>query len=430
MSKMEQRLFIAAAVVGFALTDAAHARAENTRVCVEISLQRSVKKETAPLKTESPPAVPAPDPPVTRPVVTPPETPAAPLPAAAAPKPAPALRPSADTEKGEVVTPGSEADVLPRELSDKLGRKDGLPLGQRPLAYMKRLIEHFVSHEKGFVAVETGCAQTIHVELYPLLDGWTAFARYSGTGREERVDRLLPSELTQFAERAATSLLYGKPISATINRENVLVSDSKEYAQRVGGSSHFILGVGTDLRIGHFGTVVQSATDPRSGSAVQRYRFFSPVEAFLGYRGRFESWGLEIDVMGGMGTASTSATKNPGGGHVDLSGDAAVQLHFLHYTDPRGLTSFYVGAGSTFELLVFNAITPVGQRESSNRSYLVGGGVDVDLVLGWEFMRASTAQFFLQAEAKLPAYVLSSENSSGELHTWFPAVGFKLGVMF
>lgn len=427
MSKVEQRLFVAAAVVGFSLTDAAQALAANTRVCVEITLQRSVKKETAPLKPEPPPEAPAPAPPATWPV-TPPETPAAPRPASARPKPAPA--PATTTESGEVITPGSEGDVLPRELSNKLGQKDGLPLGQRPLAYMKRLIEHFVSHEKGFVAVETGCAQTIHVELYPLIDGWTAFARYSGTGREERVDRLLPGELTQFSERAATSLLYGKPISATINRENVLVSDSKQYAQRVGGSSHFILGVGTDLRIGHFGTAVQSATDPGNGNSVDRYRFFSPVEAFLGYRGRFEGWGLEIDVMGGMGTALKSAAKNPGGGHVDLSGNGAVQIHFLHYTDPRGLTSFYGGAGSTFELLVFNAITPAGQRQSGNRSYLVGGGIDVDLVLGWEFMRASTAQFFLQAEAKLPAYLLSNENISGEIHTWFPAMGFKLGVMF
>lgn len=427
MSKVEQRLFVVAAVVGFSLTDASYALAANTRVCVEISLQRSVKKETAPLKPEAPPA---PDAPQGTGPATPPEAPEAPSSASARPGFTPAFRPVTDAERGEVVTPGSEADALPRELSDKLGQRDGIPLGQRPLAYMKRLIEHFVSHEKGFVAVQTGCAQTIHVELYPLTDGWTAFARYSGTGREERVDRLLPSELTQFSERAATSLLYGKPISATINRENVLVSDSKAYAQRVSGSSHFIMGIGTDLRIGHFGTAIQSETDPRNGSAVERYRFFSPVEAFLGYRGRFESWGLEIDVMGGMGTASKSAAKNPGGGHVDLSGNGAVQLHFLHYTDPRGLTSFYVGAGSTFEVLVFNAVTPEGKRQSSNRSYLVGGGIDVDLVLGWEFMRASTAQFFLQAEAKLPAYVLSNENISGEIHTWFPAVGFKLGVMF
>ena len=33
---------------------------------------------------------------------------------------------------------------------------------------MKRLIEHFVSHEKGFTAVQTGCQQTIHVENHRL----------------------------------------------------------------------------------------------------------------------------------------------------------------------------------------------------------------------------------------------------------------------
>src|SRR6185369_3413667 len=115
-----------------------------------------------------------------------------------------------------------------------------------------------------------------------------------------------------------TSLLYARPISATINRENVLASDSKEYAQRVRGSSHFIMGVGTQLRWGHFGTAVVDSKSARNGDAVEASRIFSPVEAFMGYRGRFESWGLELSFTGGMGTAKTSALKNPGGGHVDF----------------------------------------------------------------------------------------------------------------
>jgi hypothetical protein len=69
-------------------------------------------------------------------------------------------------------------------------------------------------------------------------------------------------------------------------------------------------------------------------------------------------------------------------------------------------------------------------RQNGDRSYLLGGGVDVDLLLGWEFMRASTAQFFLQAEAQVPAYLLSNENQNGQIHTWFPAIGLKLAVMF
>src|SRR6185437_4715264 len=154
------------------------ARADNLRVCVDITLQRSARKAGDPAKPE--PAAPKSPPPPLRPLANPPAEPDA-----------------------SVVTPGSDGDVLPKdmalakEVADKLGTGEGLPLGQRPLSYMKRLIEHFVSHEKGFVAVQSGCQATISVELYPLVDGWTVFARYSGTGREERVDRLLPNELSQ-----------------------------------------------------------------------------------------------------------------------------------------------------------------------------------------------------------------------------------------
>ena len=444
MSNITRRLLVAAAVGSSALAAAAPARAENQHVCVEIALQRSAKKPAdPPAKPERAPEAAAPKPPA-------PPAPDAPQPPGAAaadaapdpghvklavlptpappPAPAPPLRPVApprpEADTSSVVTPGSDADVLPHDAAAKLGTAEGLPLGQRPLSYMKRLLEYYVSHEKGFVAVQSGCEQTISVELYPLVDGWTAFARYSGTGREERVDRLLPTELSQFAERAVTSLLYGKPISTTINRENVLVSDSKEYAQRIHGSSHFIMAVGTQVRAGRF------ATAGADGKATDQLRVFSPVSAFMGYRGRFESWGLEVGAIGGMGTSLTSDTANPAGGHIDFAGDAGLQLHFLRYFDPRGLTSFYYGAGATFELLFFQAIAAADSRQNGPRSYLLGGGVDVDLLLGWEFMRASTAQFFLQAEAQAPAYVLSNENSDGQIHTYFPAVGLKLGVMF
>jgi hypothetical protein len=424
MSKTAAKLLVGAAAVCVALALGSNARAGNTRVCVDISLKQGMKEgPSAPdAKAKAWPLGPAPA--ADSPVPAPPGTSGAPEGEGAQSKDG-AKRPEGEATRA--ITPGSEGDVLPKQASDKPGN---LPLGHRPLAYMKRLIEHFVSHEHGFEAVQTGCHYTIFVELYPLEDGWTAFARYSGTGREERVDRLLPSELSQFAERVATSLLYGKPISATINRENVLVSDSKAYTQRIRGSGHFMMGVGTQLRLGRFATAVPDADDPRSGEAVDKYRFFSPVSVFLGYRGRFESWGLETAVMGSIGTAKTSILTNPGGGHIDYTANTSVQLHFMRYFDPRGLTSFYMGAGATFEFLIFQAIIPASKRNDSTRSYLLGGGVDVDLILGWEFMRASTAQFFLQAEAQLPAYLLANQNDEGGLHSWFPAMTMKLGVMF
>lgn len=381
--------------------------AENKRICVEVVLERTSAHPPDPNKAK--PVTEAQD---SGDVAKP-----------RSEKASPSVAPS-------VVVAGSEGDVMPPLAAASASSKPNLPLGQRPLAYLKRLLEYFISHESGFVAVKNDCQETMHIELYPLLDGWTAFARYTGTGREERVDRIGPNELTQYAERAATALLYGKPISATINRETVLAADSKQYAQRIGGTHHFMMGVGTQLRFGKFATAIDNAADPNNGTAVDQFRFMSPVAFFMGYRGRFESWGLETNVFAAIGTTTKTASKNPAGGHVDFAGDGALQLHFLHYFDPRGLVSFYAGAGATFELLGFSAIRAASRRSTGTRSALLDGGLDADLVFGWEFMRASTAQFFLQMDLQAPAYVLASQSEDGSVHGWYPSTTLKLGVMF
>src|SRR5262249_14822280 len=103
-----------------------------------------------------------------------PATPAPAAPAPAAPAPAaPAAEGSAappapdDARSAGTVVAGSEADVLPAGGE----AKTGIPIGQRPLGYLKRLLEYYISHEKGFVAVQRGCQETVRVEMYPLMDG-------------------------------------------------------------------------------------------------------------------------------------------------------------------------------------------------------------------------------------------------------------------
>ncbi len=302
-----------------------------------------------------------------------------------------------------------------------------LPLGQTSIVYLKRLFEHFVTHQPGYIAVPDGCTQRITVELYPLRQGWTAFARYSGTGREERVDQLFPSELSQYSERAVLALLEDVPISATINRENVLRSDSQKSAQRIKGSNHFVLNLGTQVRGGYFDTAKEDTT----GGVEPKVRVFFPLRAGLGYRGKFESWGIESMAQVGIGTnRETSLAKNSQGGHIDYGGDAGLTVHFLHYFDPRGLTSFYMGAGATFELVWFRAIKDADHRDSDPRTTLVSGGLDADGVFGWEFMRASSVQFYLQGELNVPAYAVQSEDSYASIDTWFPGFSLKLGVVF
>jgi hypothetical protein len=325
----------------------------------------------------------------------------------------------------------SEAEVLAAMraagvLDGALPPTPYVPAGQSPEVYLKRLLEHFVTHAPGYVAVGQGCQQHLQVELYPLSEGWTAFARFSENGREERVDHLFPDELSQFSERAVTALLSDVPISTTILRDTVLRADSMQATQTVKGTHHFEVALGTQMR----GGMVDTAQS--NGSAANEFRFFSPMTLGAGYRAKFENWGLEAGTRLGLGVAKQAPTKNNSGGHVDLDGLWSLTLHAQRYLDPRGLHSFYLGAGSTFEVAWFSVIRSKTKREwdSEPRNSLVVGGLDVDLVAGWEFLRASRVQFYLQAEANLPAYVMQSSNSDGDLNTWMPGVSIQLGMMF
>jgi hypothetical protein len=304
-----------------------------------------------------------------------------------------------------------------------------LPLGQTPTLYLKRLLEHFVTHEQGFIAAQTGCAQRVEVELYPLKLGWTAFARYSGTGREERVDQLLPTELSQFAERSVLALLHDVPIGATVDRDNVLWADSLKSTQRIRGRNHLMLGVGTRLRSGMFDTVSDNST-AQNEIVNQQLRLFTPMALTLGYRGQFDQYGFEALTELDIGTGVSGVKRNPSGGNIDYGGSAGVALHVLRYLDPRGLASPYFGAGATFALHWFRATRAEGNRLIDSRSTLYGGGLDVDLVGGYEFMRASAISFFLQGELTLPAYLVRTEDNDGRINTWFPGAALRLGANF
>jgi hypothetical protein len=139
---------------------------------------------------------------------------------------------------------------------------------------------------------------------------------------------------------------------------------------------------------------------------------------------------MEAVTYFGINAGKTSIAKNPAGGHADFGGLWGAGLHFLLYTNPRGITSFYLGGGSSFSLLWFSVIRAADQRLSEDRSTLFSGGLDIDLVCGYEFMRATSVQFVLQAALHLPAYAVDTEDEHGSLGSWFPGASVKLGVMF
>jgi hypothetical protein len=419
----------------------AHANTSETSVCVEVDMRRP-KSEVRPGSKDPTPNVERDSPANTaanartqvgagsngateksiasfEPVAA--ETPSAPVDQSSAPANAVA-----------VAIPNPEGTTTSADLPADLRVQSGahLPLGQTPKAYLKRLIEHYVTHERGFVAASDGCTQRIIVELYPLQVGWAAFARYTGNGREERVDQLLPTELSQFAERATTALLHDVTIGDTVDRDNVLWSDSLHSTQRIRGRGHFVLGLGTRLRAGYFDTAITDRANPSYGQVQRSLRVFSPMAVMAGYRGVFDQFGVEALGQFDLGTSQVAAKNNPSGGHVDYAGSLGLVLHVTRYADPRGIASLYYGGGATFELVWFNAIIPSGDRTTDSRSTLMSGGLNADAVIGYEFMRASAVSFFLQGELNVPAYVISSENNAASINTWFPGMKLALGANF
>lgn len=397
----------------------AHAKTREVGVCVDVVVQapKAPPKQSSPeAKPEASPAAAAATPNVA--------TEKAPSEAAASP---PSEVPAPDEARADAAAAAEGSATLGTEGSRDPRVQSGahLPLGQTPEAYFRRLLEHFVTHERGFVAVKQGCEQRIVVDLYPLRFGWTAFASYTGTGREERVDQLLPTELSQFAERSVLALLRDVPISETVDRNNVLWADSLKSTQSVRGRGHVVIGLGTRLRGGMFHTA-----DDNGDASQPTLRLFHPMLAAVGYRGQFEEFGVEAAGELDIGASQVAADRNPSGGHVDFGGSTGFSLHAMRYLNARGLSSLYVGGGATFALHWFTVIKPEAERVGGPRSTLWSGGLDVDAIVGYELMRASAISFYLQAELNVPAYAVRNENDAGSVNTWFPGGALKLGTIF
>jgi hypothetical protein len=300
------------------------------------------------------------------------------------------------------------------------------PHGFDAAAYLRRMVEYEVTHEIGFAAVDKGCSQHIDIELYPLGDGWTVFARYSGNQREEKVDSVSADELMALAQRVTRALLRDVPVTETITRKNVLRADTEYSLRKIGVQGHLLFGIGTALRYGE----LPSASDDGAVPPQEQGRFFTPATLMLGYRGKFQEWGLDAFVRANLGITERAASSNESGGHVDYAGGASVGLHFLHYFDPDGITSLYAGGGASFELTVLTMIRPEDRRDDRDRDYLASGGLNVDLVAGYEFMRASSVHFFGQIELNVPTYGIHSERNWAVIDTYLPGATAQIGIVF
>lgn len=289
-----------------------------------------------------------------------------------------------------------------------------------PAAYLRRLLEYRVTHREGFEAEREGCSETVRVQLYPLETGYTVFARYTGTSREEKVDEVLLDEFRALAERLESALLGDESIEATLTRRTVLRADSEGEMRRIQGQRQFLFGIGTLLLVGRLPTA-RNGTAP----AVNDYRLLAPLAVNMGARRAFRAWAL--DAYGGIviGTSRKAASRATGGGHADYVFGAGLTLHFLRYLHPDAVNSFYGGGGASFQLHTYRILPP----DRGSDSNVFGGGMNVDLVIGYEVMRASALHFFVEMQAVLPAYQFESENRNGTIHSYIPGALVQIGLL-
>ncbi len=294
-----------------------------------------------------------------------------------------------------------------------------------PEGYLRRMIEYEVTHKPGFEAVATGCSQRISVELYPIRGGYTVFARYTGYGREERVNAVSMQEFPQLAGRIVKALLEDRPISETVSRQDVLRADSEGRLRKVDVQGHALFALGTTFRTTKLPTAPEG-----DGPATRDYRWLTPASIRLGYRGKFQAWGLDAFGILELGTEEMSVRQNPSGGHVDYAGSGGLGLHFLRYFSQDDVTSLYVGGGATFTMSFYQQIREPKRRNGDSRDLVTGTGLELDALVGYEFMRASALHFFAQGGLRLPTYLVRFEHNEALTNSYTPGLMAEIGMVF
>jgi len=411
---MMKPLWFAAAAATLFVSNAAFA---NTRICVSVQ-QKSWYKQgawAAPMPVPSPAAAAA----AAAAAASSARAPTTIEPESAQPFLGPAPAP---TGKSDGARQGEAAAEAPPA---KRPRQAANPHEIDPTLHLRRMLEYEVTHEPGFVAVDERCEQRLVVELYQLESGWTVFGRYSGTEREEKIDHAELDEFAQLAQRLVFALLRNRSISHTITRENVLRADSEMNLRTINGTGHLVFGMGTATRVARLST-----TQGQMAPVQEEWRLLTPVSIQIGYRRKLRAWGLDAFARLNLGTENTGVRSNDLGGHVDYSKSFLLGMHFLHYTDAPGINSFYFGGGAAFEVSQFDVIRPLALRYGDTRDTLVGGGLNLDLLVGYEFLRASSVHFFAQLELDAPTYFVKTENDSGSIDTPMPGLMAQIGVIF
>jgi opacity protein-like surface antigen len=253
--------------------------------------------------------------------------------------------------------------------------------------------------QNGQQVVATGCEATYVVYHVRLGVSVNVFVQ-GPQGYRQATARAI-EELPAVYSQMIRSLLTGLPMNTyngTVDRTNVTAA--QEAPNRVEADSLWYVRLG-------YATI--PSTIVNSG----------PTFGF-GYRYELDSVGIDFSFLNLMVASDRSdggATSSAG-----LSG-SWLKLMGLYFFNPTASSSSYVGGGISWG----GAIVADSTREFS------GSGLEADVSVGFEFLRASTIRLFAQADATLPLYssttdVLTPGGATTSDSAWLPTFAVSLGV--
>jgi len=149
----------------------------------------------------------------------------------------------------------------------------------------------------------------------------------------------------------------------------------------------------------------------------------------FGHRAELDSFAIDVSLNTKVGNYSAGSSGGAGAG-------AFIKLEGLHFIRSRSSAAPYFGGGISWGGNASNNYGRLYYGTSSQSGYSTGwhgSGIHGELTTGYEFARATTIRVFVQADATLPFYKVTSETYSGTSvvatnRSYAPSVAFTIGL--
>jgi hypothetical protein len=211
--------------------------------------------------------------------------------------------------------------------------------------------------------------------LTHMMLGNTIFVTLAGHLGHREGTALGKDDLPALYSQMVRSLVTGRPMAGfnVVDRTNVTTAQTSRERVPADGFWYARLGYG-----GVFGDRTYGA----------------PAMGF-GYRVELDSFGIDVSFFNYQLASSNNYSSSYYGQREDVFVGSLLKLEGLYFLDPEANESAYAGGGISWG----------GSHFGNNWN---GSGLQGELTAGYEMLRASTLRVFVQADAALPFYRVTS----------------------